>query len=83
MFPKREYERRIASICLAELQPAPAVQAQRFWPGSRLRAVGNAGKPEGRDKEFWRLAEQQLFNLDKGSPLRTLTRCDELQLPQR
>ena|SRR5437588_8702725 len=28
------------------------------------------GKPEGREDEFWRLAEQQLLNEDKSSPLR-------------
>jgi hypothetical protein len=30
-----------------------------------------AGKPEGRDDEFYRLAEQELRNADKSSPLRT------------
>jgi Protein of unknown function (DUF2934) len=30
-----------------------------------------AGKPEGRDEEFWRLAEQELINEDKTSPRRT------------
>lgn len=30
-----------------------------------------AGKPEGREDEFWRLAEQELRNEDKSSPLRT------------
>ena len=30
-----------------------------------------AGQPEGRDKEFWELAEQELRNEDKSSPLRT------------
>jgi hypothetical protein len=30
-----------------------------------------AGKPEGREEEFWRLAEQELRNEDKSSPLRT------------
>ena len=30
-----------------------------------------AGRPEGRDKEFWDLAEQELRNQDKASPLRT------------
>jgi hypothetical protein len=29
------------------------------------------GKPEGRDEEFWHLAEQELLNEDKSSPLRT------------
>ena len=31
----------------------------------------HAGKPENRDEEFWRLAEQELRNADKSSPLRT------------
>jgi hypothetical protein len=30
-----------------------------------------AGKPEGREDEFWHLAEQELRNQDKSSPLRT------------
>ena len=29
------------------------------------------GQPERRDEEFWRLAEQELLNEDKSSPLRT------------
>lgn len=30
-----------------------------------------AGKPEGRDDEFYHQAEQELRNADKSSPLRT------------
>ena len=30
-----------------------------------------AGEPEGRDQEFYQLAEQALRNEDKSSPLRT------------
>ena len=30
-----------------------------------------AGRPEGREAEFWHLAEQELRNEDKGSPIRT------------
>lgn len=29
------------------------------------------GRPEGRDAEFWHLAEQELRNEDKSSPVRT------------
>jgi Protein of unknown function (DUF2934) len=29
------------------------------------------GKPEGREDEFWQLAEQELRNEDKRSPSRT------------
>ena len=29
------------------------------------------GKPEGREDEFWHLAEHELRNEDKSSPLRT------------
>jgi Protein of unknown function (DUF2934) len=29
------------------------------------------GRPEGREEEFWRLAEQELRNEDKSSPIRT------------
>jgi hypothetical protein len=31
----------------------------------------HAGKPEGRDREFYHLAEQELRDADKSSPLRT------------
>jgi hypothetical protein len=30
-----------------------------------------AGRPEGRQDEFWHLAEQELLNEDASSPLRT------------
>jgi hypothetical protein len=30
-----------------------------------------AGRPEGKEDEFWHLAEQELLNEDEGSPLRT------------
>jgi Protein of unknown function (DUF2934) len=30
-----------------------------------------AGEPVGRDEEFWHLAEQELRNVDKSSPVRT------------
>ncbi|MGC2176699.1 MAG: DUF2934 domain-containing protein [Bradyrhizobium sp.] len=40
-----------------------AVRAYELWE--------QAGKPQGRDEEFWHLAEQQLLNEDKSSPLRT------------
>jgi Protein of unknown function (DUF2934) len=30
-----------------------------------------AGKPDGRDQEFYHLAEQELRDADKSSPLRT------------
>jgi hypothetical protein len=30
-----------------------------------------AGKPEGREDEFWRAAEQELRNEDKSNPVRT------------
>jgi hypothetical protein len=30
-----------------------------------------AGKPQGREEEFWHAAEQELRNADKSSPLRT------------
>jgi Protein of unknown function (DUF2934) len=30
-----------------------------------------AGRPEGREAEFWHLAEQELRNEDKASPTRT------------
>ncbi|WP_094193608.1 DUF2934 domain-containing protein [Bradyrhizobium viridifuturi] len=42
---------------------AVAARAYELWE--------KAGKPEGRDEEFWCLAEQELLNEDKSSPLRT------------
>jgi hypothetical protein len=30
-----------------------------------------AGRPEGREDEFWHLAQQELRNEDKSSPTRT------------
>ncbi|MCP1974295.1 DUF2934 domain-containing protein [Bradyrhizobium elkanii] len=45
------------------IDEAVAARAYQLWE--------QAGKPEGRDEEFWRLAEQELRNEDKGSPLRT------------
>jgi Protein of unknown function (DUF2934) len=39
---------------------AVAVRAYELWE--------EAGKPEGRDEEFWHLAERQLLNEDEGSP---------------
>ena len=38
-------------------------RAYRLWE--------QAGRPEDREAEFWRLAEQELRNEDKGSPTRT------------
>jgi hypothetical protein len=29
------------------------------------------GRPQGKEDEFWRLAEQELRNEDKSSPVRT------------
>jgi len=38
-------------------------RAHRLWE--------QAGKPEGREDEFWRAAEQQLRNEDKSKTTRT------------
>lgn len=46
------------------IDEAVAARAYELWE--------KAGKPEGRDEEFWHLAEQELINEDKSSPLRTL-----------
>lgn len=45
------------------IDEAVAARAYELWE--------KAGRPEGRDEEFWHLAEQELLNEDKGSPLRT------------
>ena len=39
-----------------------------------------AGKPDGRDEEFYHQAEQELRNADESSPLRTLD--DPLRSPE-
>jgi Protein of unknown function (DUF2934) len=38
-------------------------RAQEIWEENH--------RPEGRDEEFWHLAEQEIRNEDKSSPLRT------------
>jgi hypothetical protein len=40
-----------------------AARAYKLWEQN--------GQPEGREEEFWHLAEQELLNEDKSSPLRT------------
>jgi DUF2934 family protein len=40
-----------------------AAKAYKLWE--------QAGQPDGKDEEFWRLAEQELLNEDRSSPLRT------------
>ncbi|MCC8948538.1 DUF2934 domain-containing protein [Bradyrhizobium sp. Arg62] len=45
------------------IDEAVAVRAYQLWE--------QAGMPKGRDEEFWQLAEQELRNEDKSSPLRT------------
>ncbi len=40
-----------------------AARAYKLWE--------EAGQPEGKDEEFWKLAEQELVNEDRSSPLRT------------
>ena len=45
------------------IDEALAARAYELWE--------EAGKPEGRDEEFWHLAEQELDNEDKPAPLRT------------
>ncbi|MBR0904156.1 DUF2934 domain-containing protein [Bradyrhizobium liaoningense] len=45
------------------IDEAVAARAYELWE--------KAGKPEGRDEDFWRLAEQELLDEDRGSPLRT------------
>jgi len=39
------------------------IRAHQLWE--------EAGKPEGREEEFWNLAEQELRNADKSSAVRT------------
>ena len=44
---------------------------KRLLPSGRYKLWEQNGQPEGREEEFWRLAEQELLNEDKSSPLRT------------
>jgi DUF2934 family protein len=46
-----------------QIDEVVAARAYELWE--------QAGKPEGRDEDFWHLAEQQLLDEDKSSPLRT------------
>ncbi len=39
------------------------IRAHQLWE--------QAGRPEGREHEFWQLAEQELRNADRSSPVRT------------
>ena len=57
---------RISSWRYAVSEPSKhhiEVRAYRLWE--------EAGCPKDRDAEFWQLAEQQLRNEDKASPIRT------------
>ena len=45
------------------IDEAVAARAYELWE--------QAGKPEGREEDFWRLAEQELLKEDQGSPRRT------------
>jgi hypothetical protein len=40
-----------------------AARAYRLW--------GAAGEPEGKDEEFWRVAEQELLKEEKSNPMPT------------
>ena len=51
-----------------------AARAYKLWEQN--------GQPEGRDEEFWRLAEQELLNDDKSSPMRTPDLCKKPRSPR-
>jgi len=40
-----------------------AARAYQLWEEN--------GRPEGKEEEFWHVAEQELLNEDKSNPLRT------------
>jgi hypothetical protein len=75
----RDYVRWISDPEIAEsiLNLASELERQAMQPDEediRTRAYDlwrRAGEPENRDEEFWLLAEQELRNEDKSSPLRT------------
>jgi hypothetical protein len=59
-------------LCLASELERQAMQPDE--EDIRTRAYDlwkQAGEPEDRDEEFWHLAEQELRNENKSSPLRT------------
>jgi Protein of unknown function (DUF2934) len=75
----RDYVRWIndAEIARSILSLAAELEQRAMQPDEediRTRAYDlwrQAGEPGGRDEEFWHLAEQELRNEDKSSPLRT------------
>jgi hypothetical protein len=75
----RGYASRINDPATAEriLNLANELEQRAMQPDEediRTRAYDlwkQAGEPEDRDEEFWLLAEQELRNEDKSSPLRT------------
>ena len=75
----RQYVRSVSDPEIAQsiLGLASELERQAAQPDDediRTRAYDlwrQAGEPENRDEEFWRLAEQELRNSDKSSPLRT------------
>ncbi len=75
----RDHARLVGDHNVAEiiLNLASELEQQAMEPDEediRTRAYDlwrKAGEPEGRDEEFWHLAEQELRNEDKSSPLRT------------
>ncbi|MGY3134558.1 hypothetical protein ACVWZM_005240 [Bradyrhizobium sp. USDA 4501] len=55
------------------IDEAVAARAYELWE--------KAGKPEGRDEEFWHLAEQELINEESPHRCGRPTRCDQPELP--
>jgi len=49
----------------------PAEQKRKEIENRAYELWEKNGRPEGREEEFWKLAEQELRNEDKSSPLRT------------
>jgi hypothetical protein len=69
----RETARRILTLT-DELEQQASAMEKPSEEDIRKRAHElweQAGKPKNRDEEFWHLAEQELRNADKSSPLRT------------
>jgi hypothetical protein len=64
--------------CVVLPDGAACLRAKKMEKPSEVEIVRRAyelwqqaGEPEGRDKEFYLQAEQELRNADKSSPLRT------------
>jgi hypothetical protein len=82
--PEQRTEPFISFLEAANDRHTPAIRTAVLWEGRDMENLTReqiihrayelweqAGKPDGRDQEFYHQAEQELRNADKASPLRT------------